>query len=75
MKVIVNETIYEYKDNTTYYEISKDFQKEYKNDILLVKTNGIIKELREVAQSNDIIEFLTYNDDGGYDAYIKTTLL
>ena len=75
MKVIVNETIYEYKDNTTYYEISKDFQKEYKNDILLVKTNGIVRELREVAQSNDIIEFLTYNDDVGYDAYIKITLL
>lgn len=75
MKVIINETIYEYNDNTTYYDIAKDFQKEFKNDILLVKVNGIVKELREVAQSNDIIEFLTYSDDVGYDAYIRTTLL
>ena len=75
MKVIINETIYEYNDNTTYYDIAKDFQKDFKNDILLVKVNGIVKELREVAQSNDIIEFLTYSDDVGYDAYIRTTLL
>ena len=75
MKVIINETIYEYNDNITYYEIAKDFQKDFKNDILLVKVNGIVKELRENAQSNDIIEFLTYSDDVGYDAYIRTTLL
>ena len=74
MKVIINENIYEYKDNTTYYEISKEFQKDFKNDILLVKVNGIIKELREIAQSNDIIEFLTYNDDEGRESYIRTTL-
>lgn len=75
MKVIINENIYDYNDNVTYYEIAKDFQKDFENDILLVRVNGIVKELGENAQSNDIIEFLTYNDDVGYDAYVSTTLL
>ncbi len=57
----------EFPKNTTYYEISKGFN--LNNDILGVKINNEIYELRERADSSKTISFIDLNDLTGNKIY------
>ena len=74
MKIYINKKEYQYKDGITYYEIAKDFQKDYDQDILLVKTQYKFEELRSIARDGDDISFIFYNDKQGYQAYAHTAI-
>ena len=60
MKVYINKKEYEYKDGVTYFEIAKDFQADYDQDILLVKTQYRFAELQSIAQEGDDISFIFF---------------
>ena len=74
MKVYINKKEYEYKDGVTYFEIAKDFQADYDQDILLVKTQYRFAELQSIAQEGDDISFIFFTDKQGYMAYAHTAV-
>ena len=45
MKITVNGKSFEIADGSTYYDVAKAFQKDYKEDILLVRKDDKIVEL------------------------------
>lgn len=57
----------EFKENTTYYDISKDFDMD--NEILGVKINNEVKSLSSRATSSEEVEFIDINDITGNKIY------
>jgi uridine kinase len=71
----VNGKIYEYPNNTTLLEISKDFQKDFENDIILAFMNNKLRELFKHAADNSKIRFVTTGDDAGNKTYNRGMIL
>ena len=65
----------EYKAGTTFKEIAEDFQKEYKDEILLVKANFRLYELNNKAKSDTVLEFITAKDRPGQQTYERSAVL
>lgn len=75
IQVEVNGTMYEYPANTTLLEISKDFQKDFDNDIILAFMNNKLRELFKHAANNSKIRFVTTGDDAGNKTYNRGMIL
>lgn len=58
----------------SFYELTKKYQDNYKEDILLVYVNHNVLELQNYCKSGDDISFLFYKDIEGYEAYTRTGL-
>lgn len=56
-----------YPKNTSYYEISKDFNKE--DNIVVLKANNDLKDLSDKAISNQTLEFFDYMSSVGNKIY------
>jgi uridine kinase len=65
IKVKINGKSCEYPVNTTLLEISRDFRKDYSNDIILAFMNNKLRELFKCAEDNSKISFVTTGDDAG----------
>ncbi|MBQ9766330.1 MAG: nucleoside kinase [Lachnospiraceae bacterium] len=76
--VIIDNEQKQYEYGTTYYDIAKDYQKNYENDIVLVKIDGRLQELHKTLKSDDIstkareISFITTGDAPGSLAYRRS---
>lgn len=75
VKVEINKTIYEYARNTTLLEISKDFQKDFKNDIILAFVNNKLRELFKPVLEDCSVRFVTTADDAGHKTYNRGMIL
>lgn len=75
IKVEINGKQYEYPENTTLLEISKDFQKDFGNDIILAFMNNKLRELFKHAADNSKISFVTTGDDAGNKTYNRGMIL
>ncbi len=75
IKVEINGKIYEYPNNTTLLEISKDFQKDYENEIILAFMNNKLRELFKHAADNSKIRFVTIGEDTGSKTYNRGMIL
>ena len=75
IKVEIDGKMYEYPINTTLLEISKDFQKNYENDIILAFVNDKLRELFKYARDNSKIRFVTTGDDAGTKTYTRGMIL
>jgi len=75
IQVEVNGQDYEYPSNTTLLEISKDFQKDYEDDIILAYMNGKLRELFKHAADHSKISFITTSDDAGNKTYNRGMIL
>ncbi len=75
IKVEVNGQVYEYPNNTTLLEISKKFQKDYENDIILAFVNNKLRELFKHATNNSKIRFVTTAEDAGGKTYNRGIVL
>lgn len=75
IKVEVNGKAYEYPNNTTLLEISKDFQKDYENEIILAFMNNKLRELFKHALDNSKISFVTIGEDAGNKTYNRGMIL
>ena len=59
------------EENTTLYDLSQEYQKNYEYPIIVAKVNGEIQELyHEVAEGSQV-EFCTTQDSDGNRAYIR----
>ena len=65
--ITVNGIKKEFKENTTYYDISKDFV--MNKDVLGVKINNEVKSLSSRATSSEEVEFIDINDIIGNKIY------
>lgn len=75
IKVEVNGKEYEYPANTTLLDISKDFKKDYKDQIILAFVNNKLLELFKHAPTNCSIRFVTTADDAGNKTYVRGMIL
>jgi uridine kinase len=75
VKVEINNNMYEYALNTTLAEISRDFQKDYENDIILAFVDNKLQELFKSINRDCSIRFLTTGDDVGYKTYVRGMIL
>ncbi len=69
--ITVNGQEREYPYETTFLEISRDFQKDYDADIILVKANGDLRELNAKAKKNAEVSFLTTKEVDGLKTYTR----
>jgi uridine kinase len=75
VKVEINNNIYEYPVNTTLLEISKDFQKEYDQDIILAFVNNKLNELFKTVKKDCSLRFVTTTEDAGHKTYVRGMIL
>lgn len=75
IRITVKGVTKEYCEGTTYEQIAGDFQADYDNRIALVISNGKICELIKEPQQDSEITFLTFRDDAGHKAYVRTSTM
>jgi uridine kinase len=73
--VEVNGKTYEYPEKATLLEISRDFRKDYDNDIILAFMNNKLRELFKQADDKSTIRFVTTADDTGHKTYTRGMIL
>lgn len=64
-----------YEAGTSFFEIAKDFQKNYENDIVLVLVNHKLQELHKTVQRDVELKFITTAEDAGHKAYRRSGTL
>lgn len=75
VKVKVNDQEYEYPSNATLLDISRDFQKDYKEQIILAYVNNKLRELFKRVTDNCSIRFVTTAEDAGMKTYVRGIIL
>lgn len=75
VKVTIHGVTKEYKRGTTFLEISKEYQSEYENDIILVFMNGRLRELFKTVKEDCTVEFVTTAEDAGLKTYKRGMIL
>lgn len=71
IKCVVDDQVREYEKGTTLLTISKDFQKDYDDDIILAYVDGKLRELIKPVTKDCKICFLTTKDDVGHKTYMR----
>ncbi len=71
IKCEIDGHIREYERGTKLLEISKEYQKNYENDIMLAFVDGKLRELIKPVIKDCKISFLTTKDDVGHKTYIR----
>ncbi len=69
IQVEINGIIKEYPQGIHLLDISKEFQKDYNDDIILAFVNNRLRELQKTVQHNCRIRFVTTAEDAGHKTY------
>ncbi len=64
-----------YPEETKYQEIAEEFQDQFDQDILLIQTNGKLRELHHQLESEGELRFVTAKDPAGYMTYSRSLSL
>lgn len=72
INVVINGNEYQYEYGITLFDIAKDFQGEYSNDIMLAKVNDTLCELSKVVTENAKISFVTTDKHIGIECYRRS---
>jgi uridine kinase len=75
VKVEINGNPYEYPMNTSLLQISRDFQKDYQNQIILAFIDNKLRELFKHITNPCSIRFVTTGDDAGHKTYMRGMIL
>lgn len=70
-KVTIDGVTKEYEQGTTYLEISKEYQSQFKHEIILVLMNGRLRELFKTLKEDCTIQFITLGEDAGRKTYVR----
>ncbi len=65
----------EYKKGTKFADIAKEYQKEYKDDIVLVSLDNRLSELFKPAEKGGNLSFVTTGETAGRKAYRRSVTL
>ena len=69
--ITIGDTQKEYPLGITYYELAKEYQNLYDNDIIAVFVDGKLTELAKKAVKNCHVGFVTTADDIGHKTYVR----
>ncbi len=69
IQVEINGTVREYPKGICLLDISKEYQKDYKADIILAFVGNRLRELQKTVQKNCRIRFVTTAEDAGHKTY------
>lgn len=61
----------EYPKGISLWELSREYQKQYKAEIMLAFVNGKLSELRKTLHNDARVQFITMNEDAGYKTYTR----
>lgn len=75
VKIQIHGEIYEYAEDTQYLTIAKQFQKDYDADIVLVKTDGRLRELHKRVKEDCTLTFVTTKEKEGAASYQRSVTL
>lgn len=75
VKVTIHGITKEYERGTTFLSISREYQKEYENDIILVFMNGRLRELFKPVTEDCTVDFVTTAEDAGLKTYKRGMIL
>ncbi len=75
VKVEINGKEYEYPSGTSLLDISRDFQKDYNNQIILAFVNNKLRELFKRVNDNCQVRFVTVSEDAGSKTYQRGMVL
>lgn len=70
-KVTIDGVTKEYKQGTTYLQISREYQSQFKHEIILVLMNGRLRELFKTLKQDCTIEFVSIAEDAGRKTYAR----
>lgn len=71
IQVEINGQIREYPKGIRLLDISKEYQKDYKEDIILAFVGNRLRELQKTVQKNCQIRFVTTADSAGHKTYTR----
>lgn len=75
VRVEINEMIREYPRNITLKEIAAEYQKDYKDDIILAFVNHKLRELFKPVEEDCKVRFVTTAEDAGRKTYMRGMIL
>lgn len=74
VELFINEEKKQYKENTTYLELAKEYQCSYSEEIILVTVNNKLTELKSQIKPDAEIKFLTTNTREGMQTYQRSVV-
>lgn len=74
-KITIHGVTKEYPEDITYQEIAKEYQKDYRDDIILVNACGRLRELFKSEEGDCELEFVTTGENAGYLTYVRGIVL
>lgn len=69
INVIINGETKVYEENTSLLDIAKDYQKDYKNDIILAYVDNKLRELFKTVNKDCTVRFVTTKEPAGRKTY------
>jgi len=74
-KVIIDENKKEYVQGTRFLDIAREYQSQYKDDIVLAVFNNKLRELNRTIETDGVLSFLTTADTKGRKAYRRSMVM
>lgn len=74
IKIMYNNKEYEYPKNVKLLDIAKDFQKDFKHQILAAKVNGVMSSLETIITEDSQVKFYDVNRSNGNRVYERTAI-
>lgn len=74
LKIKLDNENMEIEEGSTYYQLALEYEKKTGKKPLLIKADGIVKELRRHVRANEVLEFIYYDSDMAKQAYARTAV-
>ena len=71
VQIKINGVEKSYPKGISLIELSKEYQVDYKDDIILALVNNRVRELRKVICEDSVIKFITVAQDIGFKTYVR----
>lgn len=71
VKIKINGEIKTYPKGISLLELSKEYQVNYKEDIILAFINNRLRELHKEVHKDCTVRFVTVSDDAGFKTYVR----
>ena len=75
VKLLINGEEKQYQAGTTYLQIANEYQKNYKDDIILVLLGNKLRELGKEVNKDGVLSFITTSEKTGKRAYRRSVIL
>ncbi|HEX3078589.1 MAG TPA: nucleoside kinase [Lachnospiraceae bacterium] len=71
IRVTINGQTKEYEENTTLLEISREYVKDFEDDIILACVNNKLRELFKPVRKDCTVRFITTKESAGHKTYMR----